>query len=165
MIRIFIITLLAGLLSCSAFNGGQNQIQLDKINLPDGFKIELYASGVENARSLCLSPSGTLFVGSRNAGNVYALRDTNGDNVADEQYTLVSGMTQPVGVALRNGDLYFAEFDKVWVLRDVENKLDNPGEPELVYDKYPDKSHHGWKYIAFGPDGLLYIPVGAPCNI
>lgn len=165
MTRILIATIFVGLLSCSAFNGGENDIQLDKINLPAGFKIELYASGVQNARSLCLSPSGTLFVGTRKAGNVYALRDTDGDNVADEQYTLVSGMTQPNGVALKDGDLYFAEFDKVWVLRDIENHLDDPGQPELVYDNYPDKSHHGWKYIAFGPDGLLYIPVGAPCNI
>jgi glucose/arabinose dehydrogenase len=74
-------------------------------------------------------------------------------------------MNMPNGVAFRDGDLYFAEIDKVWVWRDIESKLANPGKPELVYDQYPDKEHHGWKYIAFGPDGWLYIPVGAPCNI
>lgn len=140
-------------------------LPLHHIKMPDGFRIDVYAEGVRNARSMTLSPGGTLFVGSRQAGNVYALRDTDGDFKVDEQYTLISGMNQPNGVAFRDGDLYFAEIDKVWVWRDIESKLANPGRPELVTDGYPDKAHHGWKYIAFGPDGYLYVPVGAPCNI
>ncbi|MDX1478723.1 MAG: sorbosone dehydrogenase family protein, partial [Saprospiraceae bacterium] len=140
-------------------------IDLTRINLPPGFRIATWAENVENARSLCLSPGGTLFVGTRNKGSIYALRDTDGDFKADERYTLIEDMNLPNGVAFRDGDLYFAEVDKIWVFRDIESRLDNPGEPELIYDAYPDKKHHGWKYIAFGPDGWLYVPVGAPCNI
>ncbi len=141
------------------------EIKLNKIKLPEGFKIEIYASDVKNARSMSLSPDGTLFVGTRRHGSVYALQDTNGDMIVDKHYTLIKDMNMPNGVAFRDGDLYFAEVDKVWVFRDIESKLENPGKPELVVDTYPDKKHHGWKYIAFGPDGWLYIPVGAHCNI
>lgn len=166
------IFLLLGACSTSVQNGAreivvnkQLELRLDKIVLPDGFRIEVYADDVEGARSLCLAPDGTLFVGSRGAGNVYALRDTNQDFRADLLYTLVSGMRAPNGVAFKDGDLYFAEISKVWVFRDILSRLNDPGEPELVYDDYPTDGHHGWKYIAFGPDGWLYIPVGAPCNI
>ena len=167
--RTILFLLLALVMSCAAISDDSGdeprQIHLDQINLPDGFKIEVYASDIKNARSMCLSPSGTLFVGTRREGSVYALRDTDGDFVIDEKHTLIEGKNMPNGVAFRDGDLYFAEVDKVWVWRDIESKLSDPGEPELVYDNYPDKEHHGWKYIAFGPDNMLYVPVGAPCNI
>ena len=140
-------------------------LPLHQIRLPDGFQISVYAEGVKNARSMSRSPNGTLFVGTRSEGNVYALQDTDGDHKIDRKYTLISRMNMPNGVAYRDGDLYFAEVDKVWVWRDIESKLADPGRPELVSDEYPDKEHHGWKYIAFGPDGWLYVPVGAPCNI
>jgi len=140
-------------------------LPLDKISLPDGFKISLFAEDVTNARSMDVSPSGTVFVGTRGDGRVYALQDTDGDNKADKQYTLLSDGNMPNGVAFRDGDLYVAEVNRVLKFEDIESKLDNPGEPSVVYDKYPTESHHGWKYIAFGPDGKLYIPVGAPCNI
>ncbi|HLF63670.1 MAG TPA: PQQ-dependent sugar dehydrogenase [Saprospiraceae bacterium] len=140
-------------------------LPLHQIKLPPGFKIAIYAQGIENARSMSLSPNGTLFVSTRDAGNVYALQDTNSDFEVDKKYTLISGKKMPNGVAFHEGDLYFAEIDKVWVWDDIESKLAHPGKPELVYDQYPDKEHHGWKYIAFGPDGWLYIPVGGPCNI
>jgi glucose/arabinose dehydrogenase len=140
-------------------------LPIDLINLPPGFKIEVYADNIANARSMTRSPKGTLYVGTRSEGNVYALRDTDGDHRIDETHTLISKQNMPNGVAFRNNDLYFAEVDKVWVWHGIESKLSNPGPPELVYDEYPDKDHHGWKYIAFGPDGWLYIPVGAPCNV
>ncbi len=140
-------------------------LPLDRIRLPEGFRIGVYAEGVQNARSLCLSPRGTLFVGTRNIGNVYALRDTNGDGVADARYTLATGLHMPNGVAFRNGSLYVAEVSRILRFDDIENRLSNPPKPVVVYDGYPTDAHHGWKYIAFGPDGLLYVPVGAPCNI
>jgi glucose/arabinose dehydrogenase len=140
-------------------------IQLDKIQLPDGFKIEIYAENLPNARSICRSPEGTIFVGTRKKGDVYAIRDTDGDMKADQQWILASGLNMPNGVAVKDGDLYVAEVNRILKFSDIENKLDQPGEPEVVYDQYPTKSHHGWKFIAFGPDGLLYVPVGAPCNI
>jgi glucose/arabinose dehydrogenase len=71
----------------------------------------------------------------------------------------------PNGVAFRDGDLYVAEVSRILRFPDIESRLENPGEPEVVYDGYPTETHHGWKYIAFGPDGKLYVPVGAPCNI
>lgn len=141
------------------------QKEITNINLPEGYKIELYADSVVGARSMSLSPSGTLFVGSMGEGNVYALKDTDGDFVVDKQYTLYSEGNMPNGVAFKDGDLYIAEVDRILKISDVESKLDNPGEPEVVFDEYPKDKHHGWKYIAFGPDDKLYVPVGAPCNI
>ncbi len=170
MIRILIFTLLALAASCApqrnkAGGGTQTSLPLDKIKLPPGFQIQLWAENVKNARSLCLSPSGTLFVGTRDAGNVYALKDTDGDFKADQRYTLATGLNMPNGVAFKNGSLYVAEVNRILRFDDIEKKLANPGTPVVVYDQYPTETHHGWKYIAFGPDGQLYVPVGAPCNI
>ena len=139
--------------------------QLSKIKLPSGFKISIYAENVTNARSMVLGAIGTVFVGTRNAKKVYALVDADGDNKAEEVLTLVSDMKTPNGVAFRNGSLYVAEIDKLWRYDNIESNLKNVPKPKLIYDDYPSDNHHGWKYIAFGPDGKLYIPVGAPCNI
>lgn len=141
------------------------KLPLDRIKLPPGFRIGVYAEGVEEARSMALSTSGTLFVGSRKAGVVHALRDTNGDFVADVKYILAKGLNQPNGVALHNGALYVAEISRILRFDDIENRLTNPGQPAVVTNRYPSEEHHGWKYIAFGPDDKLYVPVGAPCNI
>lgn len=141
------------------------ELDLSGLTLPTGFKIDVYADEVENARSMCLSPTGTLFVGTRSKGNVYALVDTDNDGRADKKYTLLTEGNMPNGVALKDGDLYVAEVNRILKFTDIENHLDNPGEPEVMYDGYPEETHHGWKYIAFGPDGRLYVPVGAPCNI
>lgn len=138
---------------------------LTRIKLPQGFKIEVYAGQVENARSMTLTPSGTLFVGTRDKGSVYALRDEDGDMRAEKKYVLAEDLDMPNGVAFRDGDLYVAEVSRILRFKDIENNLANPPKPEVVYDKYPTEKHHGWKYIAFGPDGKLYVPVGAPCNI
>ncbi len=146
-------------------DGEAAKIQLDQIKLPEGFKIEVYAEQVENARSMSLSPNGTLFVGSMRAGNVYALQDIDGDHKIDKKYILAKGLNLPNGVAFKDGNLYVAEVNRILRYDDIENNLDNPGEPTIIYDKYPTESHHGWKYIAFGPDDKLYVPVGAPCNI
>ncbi len=143
----------------------RGSLPLGRIRLPEGFRISVYAEGLQNARSMCLSPSGTLFVGTRDVGNVYALRDTNGDGVADLRYTLATGLRMPNGVAFRKGSLYVAEVSRILRFDDIERRLSNPPTPVVVYDRYPTDAHHGWKYIAFGPDSLLYVPVGAPCNI
>lgn len=147
------------------FSEAPVNIQLEKLKLPAGYEVSLYAEGVKNARSMCLSPEGTLYVGTRNEGNVYALKDTDGDMVVDKQYTLLSGGTMPNGVAYMDGDLYVAELNRILKFKNIESNLGNPGTPEVIFEGYPTKKHHGWKYIAFGPDGKLYVPVGAPCNI
>ena len=135
-----------------------------EINLPEGFVMTEYAE-VENARSMTLSPSGTLFIGTRNLGSVFAVKDTDGDGKADEKYELAKGLNSPNGVAFKDGDLYVAEINRILKFKDIEANLANPPAFEVVYDQYPTEGHHGWKYIAFGPDGKLYVPVGAPCNI
>lgn len=140
-------------------------LPLEKINLPEGFHISIYAENVTNARSMALSPNGTLFVGTRDRGSVYALVDTDGDYQIDKQYVLAKGLNMPNGVAFRDGDLYVAEVNRILKFENIEANLDNPPAPVVVYDQYPKDKHHGWKYIAFGPDGKLYVPVGAPCNI
>jgi len=139
-------------------------LPLSSIRLPKGFSISVYAE-VENARSMALSPSGTLFVGNRNEDKVYAVQDSDNDGRADKVYTLASDLTMPNGVAFKDGDLYIAEKSKISKIIKVESDLSNPGKLQTVYDKFPTDDSHGWKYIAFGPDGKLYVPVGAPCNI
>jgi glucose/arabinose dehydrogenase len=139
------------------------RIELDRVKLPPGFQIELFAENVGNARSMALGERGTLFVSTRSAGKVYAIRHDG--RKASQVITLASGMNMPNGVALKDGALYVAEVDKVWRYDDIEARLADPPKPTLVYGKYPADKHHGWKFIRFGPDGWLYIPVGAPCNI
>lgn len=150
--------------SLPAFTGASAQLPLREIQLPPGFAISVFAE-VDNARSMAMSPGGTIFVGNRNGDKVYALKDTDGDFKADKKWVLASGLNMPNGVAFRDGDLYIAEVSRISRIRNIESKLANPGKLETVYDRYPTETHHGWKYIAFGPDGKLYVPVGAPCNI
>lgn len=140
------------------------KFNLEKIKLPPGFKISVYAE-VPNARSLALSPSGVLFVGSRNDDKVYAVVDENKDGRADKLYTVASGLNSPNGVAFKDGNLYIATISSILRLNNIESHLADPPKPVVVYDKYPTDNHHGWKFIAFGPDGKLYVPVGAPCNV
>ncbi len=143
----------------------KGDLPLDQLKLPEGFEISVFADSIVNARSLCYSPNGTLFVSTRSEGNVYALKDMDGDYKVDKRYTIFKGGNMPNGVAIKDGDLYIAEVNRILKITDIESKLDNPGTPSVVYDQYPTDKHHGWKYIAFGPDGKLYVPVGAPCNI
>ena len=143
----------------------EEKLSIEKIKLPLGFKIGVYAAGVPNARSMTLGAKGTLFVGTRTEGNVYALVDTNNDKKIDKVYTILSGMRSPNGVAFRDGSLYVAEISNVWRLDDIENHLENPPQRVLVSRSFPTDGQHGWKFIRFGPDGKLYIPVGMPCNV
>ena len=174
---LFFLSMNTGLVSCNnAANNRQPMIvnndssdlykkyELDKIKLPPGFKISVYAE-VPNARSLSLSPSGILYVGNRSGDKVYAVLDENKDGKADKIYTVASGLHTPNGVAFKDGSLYIATISSILRLDSIESKLANPPKPIVVYDKFPTEEHHGWKFIAFGPDGKLYVPVGAPCNV
>lgn len=140
-------------------------VHLDEITLPPGFRIQVFTDRVPGARSLALGPGGTLFVGTRGQGKVYAVRDSNRDGEADSVRTLLEGLDSPNGVAVRDGALYVAEIGRVLRYEDIERRLDAPPDPVVINESFPSEEHHGWKYMAFGPDGLLYVPVGAPCNI
>jgi glucose/arabinose dehydrogenase len=146
-------------------NCGENGTGLACIKLPPGFSIDYYAENVEGARSLAFSPKGTLFVGSRDTGKVYAILDRNNDNKADDILVIAQDLDMPNGVAFRNGSLYVAEVSKVLRYDNIDEMLENPPSPVVVNDEFPSDRAHGWKYIKFGPDGKLYVPVGMPCNI
>lgn len=138
---------------------------LQRIKLPEGFRIDYYAKDVDNARSMAMSESGVLFVGTRGNDKVYAIVDENKDGKADEVVEVASGLNMPNGVAVRNGELYVAEVSRVIKFPNIEQTFRSKPKYEVVNDKFPGETHHGWKYIAFGPDDKLYVPVGAPCNI
>jgi glucose/arabinose dehydrogenase len=140
-------------------------LPLNQIKLPPGFTIDLYATGVTNAREMVLGAKGTLFVGSRSAKTVYAIVDRDGDQKADQVYTIATGLTDPNGVAFRDGALYVAEVSRITRYDDIESKLEHPPAPVVVNKDLPTESHHGQKFIRFGPDGMLYVPVGGPCNV
>jgi glucose/arabinose dehydrogenase len=140
-------------------------LPLELIKLPPGFSISLFAEGVTNARSLALGSNGTVFVGTRSEGDVYALVDADGDGRAEQKYTIAEGLNSPNGVAYRDGALYVAEVSRILRYDAIESNLKKPPTPVVVSDRFPSDRHHGWKFIAFGPDGKLYVPVGAPCNI
>ncbi|MDX1570661.1 MAG: PQQ-dependent sugar dehydrogenase [Xanthomonadales bacterium] len=140
-------------------------LPLDKIRLPEGFKIEVYADNVPNARQMAWGDRGVLFVGSRREGKVYAVVDGDDDHRADAVHVLASGLTMPSGLAFRDGDLYVGDIGTIYRLDGIEDRLSDPPELQVVTDAFPKERHHGWKYLGFGPDGKLYVPVGAPCNI
>ena len=141
------------------------ELPLDLIRLPPGFTIEIYADDLPGARSMARGSGGTLFVGTRSLDRVYAVRDLDGDRKADETRVLLEHLRSPNGVALREGALYVAEIGRLLRYDDIEARLDDPPPPVVVSDAFPKNGHHGWKFIRFGPDGRLYVPVGAPCNI
>lgn len=145
-------------------NALNKKYNLEKIKLPPGFSISVFAE-VPNARSMTISPSGILFVGNRSEDKVYAITDENKDGKADKVYTIASGLHVPNGVAFKDGSLFIATISSILRLDNIESSLANPPKPVVVYDKFPKAEHHGWKFISFGPDGKLYVPVGAPCNI
>jgi glucose/arabinose dehydrogenase len=132
-----------------------------KLKVPQGFNIEVYASGMTNAREMALGDKGTVFVGSRLVDKVYAIVNKDGKR---EVKVLASGLYRPNGVAFHNGTLYIAELSQVSKIDNVEDHLDDPPKPTVIYDKLPKDEAHGWKFIAIGPDNKLYVPVGQPGN-
>lgn len=134
------------------------------LQVPPGFAIEVYAD-VPAARSLTLGAGGTVFVGTRDDDRVWAVRDEDGDGRGERVVAIAQGLDAPNGVAMHGDDLYVAENSRVLRYDDIEAHLDAPPAPVVIRDDFPADRHHGWKFIAFGPDGKLFVPVGAPCNI
>lgn len=139
------------------------RIPTERLRVPEGFQVELWAHGLPGARAMARAPGGTIFVGTRTIGRVYAVRDTGS---AREVSTFMQGLTQPSGVAVRDGALWIAAMHRVLRVDNVEQNLANPQPVELTAAfGQAQEPHHGWKHIAFGPDGRIYIPRGVPCNI
>ncbi|UOY06478.1 PQQ-dependent sugar dehydrogenase [Muricauda sp. SCSIO 64092] len=144
---------------------GDTSLKLNTLRLPEGFQITTFAERIDGARSMALGDKGTLFVGSRTENTLYAVIDGDSDHKADQIMVLDTTLNTPNGVAFKDGSLYVAEVNRLLRYDAIEENLDQLPEPVVIYDDYPDEFHHGWKYIAFGPDEKLYVPVGAPCNI
>ena len=157
--RLLLTVLAAGALSQTACS---QDLPLQRIKLPPGFQIEVYAP-VPGPRSLALGDNGTVFVGTQREGSVFALVPRVG--APPEVLTIAKGLNTPNGVAFRAGSLYVAEISRILRYDGIEANLRNPPQPVVVTSRFPSDGHHGWKYIAFGPDGWLYVPVGAPCNV
>lgn len=136
------------------------------LELPPGFSIEVYSADVPNARSLALGPKGVVFASNRKEGDkVYALVDANGDHRVDSVKVVASGLEMPNGITYHDGSLFIADVGRLLRIDGIANKLDDPPKPTLVTDQLPKETWHGWRYIKFGPDGWLYVPIGAPCNL
>ena len=155
-----ILALLVGTTGCGSAQSG-----ISAITLPPGFQISIYANGVEGARSLTLGENGVVFVGSRDAGCVYALVDEKKTGSGVTVIKMATGLDTPNGVAFHKGSLYVAEISRILRYDQIMDNLRQPPEPVVVNDSLPRERHHGWKFIAIGPDEKLYVPVGAPCNI
>jgi glucose/arabinose dehydrogenase len=138
---------------------------IERLQLPPGFHVSIFSADVPNARELAIGARGTVFAGSRGEGKVYALTDADGDGRADTVHVIAKGLQMPVGVAFQDGDLYVSAVSRIIVFRNIEDHLDQPPWPEAVVSDLPSETHHGWKFIAFGPDRKLYVPIGAPCNV
>jgi glucose/arabinose dehydrogenase len=141
-----------------------DKIPVDKIKVPPGFQVELWAHGMVGARMMTRGNNGTVFVGTRTIGRVYAVSDHSGQR---HHSVIAQGLTQPNGIVMRGGALYVAAINRILRYDAIEDHLSNPPQPVDLTDafKLPPDQHHGWKFLAFGPDNKLYIPIGAPCNI
>ncbi len=139
-----------------------DKLPVARLKLPPGFNIEVYASGIANARSLRIDDKGIVYVSSRTVGKVYAIVEKDGKRTVK---TIASGMHSPNGIALHNGTLYIAEIERISKIDNIAAVLDNPPKPTVIYSDLPSDEPHGWKFLAVGPDNKLYFNVGAPCNI
>ena len=140
---------------------------LTKLSLPKGFEISIFADGLESPRQITETQSGFIIVGSKNGDKIFALFDGDRDGYAEMKITVASGLQNPTGVTYHNGDLYFAEIEEVWVIKDIDKQLlSDSGNPsiELYMDGLPSETWHGLRHLNFGPDNNLYIPIGVPCN-
>lgn len=154
----------AGLAVAPALVWATDALPLDELRLPPGFHIAEFAR-VPNAREMTLGAHGTLFVGSMSAGKVYAVTPSTDGTHADKVRTIAQDLRLPVGVAFKDGALYVSAVDRILRFDAIEAHLDVPPKPQVVTDHLPSDAAHGWRFIAFGPDGKLYVPIGAPCNV
>jgi glucose/arabinose dehydrogenase len=162
--RLTVLTVVSCLFLSSVGCARAGSLPLEHIKLPPGFSIEVYAE-VPNARGMVLGTGGTLFVGSKKQGRVYAVVDDEGSHGARRVYTIASDLRLPLGVAFKDGSLYASSTDRILRFDNIEQRLTSPPSPVVVTDRLPKETSHGGKYLGFGPDDKLYVAVGVPCNI
>ncbi|NNC77034.1 MAG: sorbosone dehydrogenase family protein [Woeseiaceae bacterium] len=150
------------LLLALAFSTAAADVDLEDIVLPPGFQIEVYAE-VPNARSMASGANDVVFVSNRRGDSIFAVQALAGGRKTVIE--IDDKLSTPNGIAYKDGDLYVAEISRVLVYRDIDSRLNNPPKPEVLDIDLPSERHHGWRYIGFGPDGRLYIAIGAPCNV
>jgi len=139
-----------------------SDIPINKLKIPPGFKIEVWATGMPGARAMALGDNGKVYIGTRAIGRVYEVTDNGKERTSR---VVVDKLVQPAGVAFNNGSLYVMAIDKVLRFDGIDkNASVTPVDLTAIFN-LPPEQHHNWKYIAFGPDGKLYVPFGAPCNI
>ncbi len=160
--KIVFILLWAG---SKAYAGDNLQAVLSQLRLPEGFSLSIFADNVPGARSLALGENGVVYVGTAQAGALYAAQDANGDGVAEAVHVIAKNLYLPNGVAYKNGALYVATVNRILRYDAISENLTHPPKPVVIYDQFPSDKAHGWKYLRFGPDGKLYTAVGAPCNV
>ena len=161
-------TLLTALLFClillfAPFTKSLN-LPLEKLKLPSGFQISIYAE-LQNPRQLAVSDYGIVYAGSLRAGNLYRLTDRDSNGVAESIQIIDNDLKLPTGVAFYNGDLYVGAVNEILVYKNIDHRFESKPEPIVLYDELPTETHHGWKYLGFSPNGRLYFNVGAPCNV
>ena len=143
--------------------------ELNKLNIPAGFEISIFADNLESPRQIAETDNGYVIAGSKKGNKIYALHDEDLDGYAEKRILIAENLQNPTGVTVHNGDLYFAEIDTIWIVKKIDNWLDSDSKSlptkKIFMNNLPSETWHGFKYIDFGPDGNLYIPVGVPCNI
>ncbi len=142
---------------------------IDDLSLPDNFKISVFADGLDSPRQITETNNGYIIVGSKKGDKIYALKDKNNNGYSDTKILIAEGLQNPTGVIIKDEDLYFSEIDKIWIIKDLDNWLESDSKilpnKSIYMDDLPSETWHGFKYLGFGPDDNLYIPVGVPCNI
>ena len=161
LLTLLLAVLVPGLLAAPDARA-QGELPLQRLQLPPGFSIAVLAR-VPSAREMALGDGRVLYVGS-STGSVTAL-ELDAAYAVSRAHVIAQGLQLPIGVAFRDGDLYVSAVSRILRWRDIGRHLDAPPPPLVVRADLPGETHHGGRYLGFGPDGWLYVPVGAPCNI
>ncbi len=163
--RLVVLFVLLGVFAGVLYLRVPARLQTGAIKLPPGFVLAVFADSVPGARSMARADGGTVFIGTRSEGVVYAVSDDDGDGKVDRRNIIDSDLFMPNGLDVLGSALYVATVDRVLRYDDIETQLADPPEPEVVRDDLPTDSWHGWRYMRFGPDGKLYMTIGVPCNV